>query len=92
MASQIELRGLSPSECLIEITGEANGVIQDEKIIEQINEIGEELALVLIPGVQYYTGQLFQMEQITAAAHRNGAICGLGRNLQFRPHHVINVF
>ena len=62
----------------MELKGDSHGVISDAVIIDKINEIGEELALVLFPGVQYYTGQVFQMEAICNAAHNNGAICGLG--------------
>ena len=66
---------------------EKSGVISDDGIIEKINELGDELALVLFPGVQYYTGQLFRMEQIVSATHENGAVCGLGMSL-YRPDYT----
>jgi kynureninase len=44
--------------------------------LAKIAELGEELALVLIGGVQFYTGQAFHMEAITAKAHAVGAIAG----------------
>ena len=47
-----------------------------EDIIEAINSHADELALVLIGGVNYYTGQLFNMEAITKAAHKVGAVAG----------------
>lgn len=66
-----------PTDAIIEIKrreGEHN--IRHEDIIAKINEVGEELALVLIGGVNYYTGQVFDMNQITQAGHKVGAIVG----------------
>ena len=66
-----------PTDAVIEIKrreGEHN--IRHEDIIAKINEVGEELALVLIGGVNYYTGQVFDMNQITQAGHKVGAIVG----------------
>ena len=48
---------MDPNECLIEISSES-GVLTTESIVAKIKEIGDELALVLFPGVQYYTGQV----------------------------------
>ena len=44
---------------------------QDEKteLLKAIEENGHEIALVFFSGVQYYTGQFFQIKEITAAAH-----------------------
>lgn len=50
--------------------------IREEDILSKISELGDELALVLWPGVQYYTGQYFPMQKITDAAHRVGAKVG----------------
>merc|ERR1712176_142152 len=75
-ASQIELNKLDPKECLVEIKSES-GILSTEAIIAKIEELGDELALVLFPGVQYYTGQVFDMKSIIEASHRVGAVCGL---------------
>ena len=75
-ASQIELNKLDPKECLVEIQSES-GILSTEAIIAKIEELGDELALVLFPGVQYYTGQVFDMKSIIEASHRVGAVCGL---------------
>ena len=69
--------GFNPSEALVEIKrreGEHN--IRIEDILATIEEVGEELALVLIGGVNYYTGQVFDMKTITEAGHKQGAYVG----------------
>lgn len=78
VSSHIELAKKDPKTCLVEVKPrEGEVALRDEDIIEKINELGDRVALVLFPGVQYYTGQVFQMEQITKAAHKVGAFCGL---------------
>jgi kynureninase len=72
-----KLVGFNPSEALVEIKrrdGEHN--IRIEDILAKIEEVGEELALVLIGGVNYYTGQVFDMKTITEAGHKQGAYVG----------------
>ena len=69
--------GINPSEIIVEIKrreGEHN--IRLEDILTKIEEVGDELALVLIGGVNYYTGQVFDMKTITAAAQKTGAYVG----------------
>lgn len=69
--------GINPSEIIVEIKrreGEHN--IRVEDILAKIEEVGDELALVLIGGVNYYTGQVFDMKTITAAAQKTGAYVG----------------
>ena len=74
--SQLNFHGLGLDN-LIEI-GPRKGelLIREEDIIAKINEIGDELALVMIGGVNYYTGQLFDMKSITNAGHSVGAKVG----------------
>lgn len=50
--------------------------LRDEDIIQAIEKNADELALVLLPGVQYYTGQVFDMQSITVAGHKAGAKVG----------------
>jgi kynureninase len=69
--------GFNPAEALVEIKrrdGEHN--IRIEDILAKIEEVGDELALVLIGGVNYYTGQVFDMKTITEAGHKQGAYVG----------------
>ena len=75
--SQVKSRGFDPSDAIIEIKrreGEHN--IRIEDVLSKIEEIGDELALVLIGGVNYYTGQVFDMKTITEAGHKVGAYVG----------------
>src|SRR5690606_3792480 len=50
--------------------------LRKEDILEAIEQAGPTLACVLIGGVNYYTGQLFPLREITEAAHQVGAYCG----------------
>ncbi|MCW5908113.1 MAG: kynureninase [Chitinophagales bacterium] len=62
---QIKLHGLNPEECIVEVTPRKNEVtLRTEDIIAKIEEHKEELALVMFSAVNYYTGQLFEIEKI----------------------------
>ena len=76
LESQIKFHGLS-KEHLVEVAPrEGEQLIREEDILDKIHELGDELALVMIGGVNYYTGQLFDMKKITEAGHSAGAIVG----------------
>jgi kynureninase len=77
VASQIEWHGLDPERELIEL-GPRPGedLIRIEDIEARIAAEGARLALILWPGVQYRTGQLFDLRRITRAAHAAGAGAG----------------
>lgn len=77
LESQVKFHGLDIKSNLIEVAPR-NGehLIREEDILSKITELGDELALVMIGGVNYYTGQLFDMNKITAAGHAVGAIVG----------------
>ena len=75
--SQVEFHGFDANTAIVEVKkrpGENFWHTQD--VIDKINEVGEELALVLIGGVNYYNGQVFNMEAITKAAKAQGAFVG----------------
>lgn len=75
--SQMGLKGVDADEHLIEVKPRAGEfTIRNEDILQAIKDAGEELALVLIGGVNYYTGQVFFMKSIAKAAHDAGAYCG----------------
>jgi kynureninase len=77
LESQVKFHGLNVTEHLIEVgPREGEQLIREEDILSKIEELGDELALVMIGGVNYYTGQLFDMKTITEAGHKVGAFVG----------------
>ena len=76
LMSQLEFHGYD-KEHLIEI-GPRDGeeTIQHEDILSAIDKHKDELALVFMGGVNYYTGQFFNLQEITKAGHKAGAIVG----------------
>jgi kynureninase len=75
--TQVKMHGLDPETAIIEIAPrEGNLVIEEEDIYQAIEDCGNSLALVLIGGVNYYTGQVFDLKKITATAQRVGAYAG----------------
>jgi kynureninase len=77
LESQVKFHGLDLNEHLVEVfPREGEQLIREEDILAKIAELNDELAMVMIGGVNYYTGQLFDMEKITKAGHDVGAIVG----------------
>ena len=77
VASQIAWRGLDPESALLELAPHSGADLVEEEAIEEcLERHGEEIALVLWPGVQYRTGQAFDIARIARAAHRYGCIAG----------------
>ena len=75
--SQLKLHGLDVNTCLLELTPEPGSDLLDvDAIDDAIAAVGERLALVLMPGVQYATGQAFDLARISKAAHAVGAMAG----------------
>ncbi len=77
ISSQVRFHGYDPKDAIVEIKrrdGENN--FRTEDVLAKIKEVGEECALVLIGGVNYYTGQVFDMETITKVGHEVGAYVG----------------
>jgi kynureninase len=73
--SQIRCHGADPGDCLVELAprhGETT--LRTADIVETIEREGDSIALVMLGGVNYYTGQAFDMKAITAAGHKAGAI------------------
>ena len=76
ITSHMEQKNVNPSDDLIEIIPNEAGYFSIDHISEVINEAGHELALVLLPGIQYYSGQFLNIGEIAACAHRVGAYVG----------------
>jgi kynureninase len=77
VVSQIQWHGLSAADALIEIAPVSGADLVDEAAVEQLlSERGAEVALVLWPGVQFRTGQAFDLGRIARAAQLAGATCG----------------
>jgi kynureninase len=75
--SQIEFHGLDPASSLLELTPRADEFcMRDEDIESLIEREGESIALILLGGVNYATGQAFDMEGITKAGRRKGCLVG----------------
>ena len=77
IASQCELHGYDPDEAIIEIAPKpGTHTITTSEIVQCIDEHKDQLALVMLSGVQYYTGQLFDIRSITLAGKNAGAKVG----------------
>lgn len=75
--SQVKMHGLRPEDAIIEMRPRKDEhTLRTEDIIRCIIENRDSLALVLLGGVNYYTGQVFDMAAITQAAHLAGAVAG----------------
>ena len=77
MESQVRFHGFEPEEAIIEVfPREGENTLRTEDILATIEEHGNETALVMFSGVQYYTGQFFDIKNITAKGHEVGAMVG----------------
>jgi kynureninase len=77
VASQLAWHGLDPQDCLIELAPEPGADTIDERAIEAcLAAHGAEIALVWWPGVQFRTGQAFDLARIARAAHAHGCLAG----------------
>jgi kynureninase len=75
--SQLKFHGLNPETALIELKPrEGESILRTEDILDAIRFHKNEIALVIFGGVQYYTGQFFDIRRITAAGHDAGAFVG----------------
>jgi kynureninase len=90
--SQIRFHGLDPASSLIELTPRADeACLRDEDIEALIEREGDEIALILLGGVNYATGQAFDMEGITRVGRARGCVVGFdlahaAGNLELKLH------
>jgi len=75
--SQIRFHGFDPATSLLELTPrEGEFCMRDEDIESLIEREGDSIALILLGGVNYVTGQAFDVATITKAGHRKGCVVG----------------
>lgn len=75
--SQIKQRGYNPADSLIELKPrDGESVIRYSDIEDLFERDGDSIAVLVLGGVQFYTGQLFDMERISALCHRHGCYAG----------------
>jgi kynureninase len=76
--SQLAMHGFDPAEAmvLLEPRDEKFPILETQQILDAINAHQNELALILLPGIQFYTGQYFDIARITQHAHARGIIIG----------------
>jgi kynureninase len=92
VASQARFHGFDPEDAVIsQKPRDGESLLRSEDILETIERHGDSIALVLFGQVNYLTGQAFDMERITAAAHAKGCVVGFdlahgAGNLAFRLH------
>jgi kynureninase len=75
--SQIRFHGFDPATALIELTPlPGENCLRDEEIDALIERSGDEIALIMLGGVNYATGQAFDMARITRLGHARGCVVG----------------
>ena len=77
MESQVKFHGYNPEEAIIELKPrEGEHTLRTEDILEAIDDNANELALIMFGGVNYYTGQFFNLEAITQKGHEHDITVG----------------
>ncbi|MCB0630981.1 MAG: kynureninase [Saprospiraceae bacterium] len=77
VASQVRFHGFDPQDAIVEVVPRPGEIVlHTEDIVKTIEEHADSTALILFGGVNYYTGQYFDLSAITQAAHRAGAYAG----------------
>ena len=77
LQSQVEFHGFNPDDAIIYLKSrEGEFTLRTEDILSAISENADSLATVMLGAVNYYTGQYFDVEKITAAGHKAGATVG----------------
>lgn len=74
--SQITWHGLDPERSMVKIQPNDDNLIPTERILATIDEHADETAVLLLPGIQYYSGQLFDIPRITEYARARGIVVG----------------
>ena len=75
--SQIKFHGFDTENSLIEVEARDNETtLRTEDIVKTLEDNADSIALVILGGINYYTGQVFDMKEITRAGHEIGAVVG----------------
>ncbi|KAJ1800330.1 Kynureninase (L-kynurenine hydrolase), partial [Coemansia sp. RSA 2399] len=74
--SQIQWHKLPSDAMLLATPRDGELTLRTSDILELIEREGDTIAVVVLSGIQYYTGQVFEMEKITAAAQAKGCVVG----------------
>jgi kynureninase len=75
--TQVRFHGFNPVEAIIEVAPRGGEkLLRTADIVQAIEDNEESIALVLFGGINYYTGQLYDIKSITQAAHKIGAYAG----------------
>ena len=77
--SQVKFHGYDPEEAIIELSPDRGEIATLEQVEKVLEEHGGEIALIIIGGINYYTGQLYDIAQITKLGHQYG--CKVGFDL-----------
>lgn len=73
LQSQVKLKGFDPEEHLVQVKSADGHTLREEDIVEAMTD---EIALIVLPGVLYRSGQVLDMEYLTAEAHKRGIEIG----------------
>jgi kynureninase len=93
LQTQAKFHGLVPDDAIIYLKPrEGEYCLRTEDVLKAIADAGDSLATVMLGAVNYYTGQYFELEKITKAAHAAGATCGFNLahaagNVTMQLHH-----
>ena len=77
VVSQIQWRGLDPQRDLAELAPRRDRLLHEEDLEDYLERYGDQVALVLWPGVQYATGQVFDLARVARACRKAGVTLGL---------------
>jgi kynureninase len=77
LETQVRFHGFIPDEAIIELAPrKGEHILRTEDVLSEIEKHSDQIALVMMGGVQYFTGQLFDMKSITEAGHAAGSKVG----------------
>ncbi len=77
LETQVKFHSYDPEDAIVEMRpGKGQHLLKNEDILKAIDDLGDQLALTMFGGVQYYTGQYFDLPAITRSTHEVGAIAG----------------